>query len=142
MPKSIKSYPMKTLVFTLMFVLTGIITIQGQCYIYLCPETGAWGAMANDGEPPILTEDQLAKGAYEECRKVGGIDCQYYFHYNCKDCWYAMIVGREDNKINWLVYVSDISKSDAEEKVRQEYKNHGGVGYLLADVVTWYVPNW
>jgi hypothetical protein len=137
----IKRLVMKKAILITLFIAGSVTFALGQCAVYVCPYTGAWGGMYNDGEYPVLSMQKLQSEAERICTENGGEECEFFYSSECSDCYWAFIMGDDgEGNFNYMAYISYISEEDAAYQVRKAYREQGGLGPSTARVTTWYVP--
>lgn len=109
----------------------------GQCVIYACDNTGAFGAGFNNDNAPTTFEECKAE-AIRGCKNHGGTDCTFLYQ-SAKAGWWGLINGKKSDGRNFFQGGDGYSsKSEAESAVRKKYRDDGGVGADNIQVYTWY----
>lgn len=124
-------------------LFTGIISLFfcsfsfGQCAIYACDNTGAFGAGFNNDNTPT-TMQECKDMAYKLCKEKGGTDCTL-LHETTKAGWCAIINGQKSDGRNFFQGIDgESSQSAAENTVRKKYKDGGGVDAENIKIYSWY----
>ena len=127
----------KVFTFLALCLLSGFFS-HGQCVIYACDNTGAFGAgFNNDGKPTSMQECE--DYALKLCKQEGGTNCTFLYK-STKAGWWAMIKGKKADGRNFFQGSDgNSSKSEAENAVRNKYRQDGGVNADNIKVTTWFV---
>ena len=128
---------MKQLVFIALLCLVRPAVSQGQCVIYACDNTGAFGAGFNNDNAPT-TFDECKMVAIRECKSKGGTNCTLLYQ-SAKAGWWAIINGKKKDGRNFFQGSDgNSSKSAAEKSVRDKYRSEGGADADNIHVYSWY----
>ncbi len=126
----------RTFLFLTICLFSAIIS-NGQCVIYACDNTGAFGAGFNNDNAPT-TFKECEDYAIKLCKEKGGTSCTE-LHRSSKKGWWALINGKKSDGRNFFQGGDGYSsKVEAEREVRKKYKNDGGVNAENIQVYTWY----
>lgn len=130
---------MKSILLILLFLFIYPFFLKAQCAIYICPETGAFGAGYNiDGEPTSMQE--CIDLALKMCEERGGPDCECQLLAKSNDSgWYAFISGRKEDGYLFRGQKAANTKEEAEEAARASYKSLGGLNADNIKIYSWYV---
>ncbi len=128
---------MKKLIFLAIICLFSKTQSFGQCVIYACDQTGAFGSGFNNDNNPT-TYAQCKEVAIKGCREHGGTSCTFLYQ-SAKPGWWGMINGKKADGRNFFQGGDGYSsKSEAEREVRKKYRADGGVDADNIQVYTWY----
>ncbi len=128
---------MKKILLLALLCFIGMARSKGQCVIYACDNTGAFGAGYNDDNKPT-TYQECTDVAQKLCKEKGGTDCTLLYK-SAKSGWWGIINGKKSDGRNFFQGGDGYdSKSDAEREIRKKYRNDGGVNADNITVYTWY----
>ncbi len=128
---------MKKTFVLLAICLFSAIFSNGQCVIYACDKTGAFGAGFNN-DNAATTFKECEDYAIRVCKEKGGKTCTELYR-SSKKGWWALINGQKADGRNFFQGGDGYpSKDVAEREVRKKYKNDGGVNAENIQVYTWY----
>ena len=128
---------MKQLIFLALICFFCNTQSHGQCVIYACDNTGAFGAGFNDDNKPT-TYEECKVVAVKGCKDHGGTDCTLLYQ-SSKKGWWGIINGKKSDGRNYFQGGDGYaSKSDAESAIRRKYIDGGGVNGNSIPVTTWY----
>ena|GEM_PF-6884478 len=128
---------MKAIFFVLILCLTGGFLSYGQCVIYACDNTGAFGAGFNNDNAPT-TWKECEDYAIRMCKEKGGTKCTELYR-STKAGWWGVISGQKADGRNYFQGGNGYAtKAEAENEVRKKYRQDGGVNADKVQVVTWY----
>ena len=127
----------KIIILLALCMLSGFLS-HGQCVIYACDNTGAFGAGYNDdGKPTSMQE--CVDVALKLCKEKGGTNCTVLYKDN-KAGWCAIVNGQKADGRNFFQGGDGYSsKNEAENTVRNKYRQDGGVNADNIKVYSWYV---
>ena len=128
---------MSKIFFIILLSFAAAINSHGQCVIYACDNTGAFGAGYNDDNKPT-TYDECKSVAIRECEGKGGTNCTLLYQ-SAKAGWWGLINGKKSGGRNFFQGGDGYSsKNEAEEAVRRKYRDDGGLDADNVRVYTWY----
>jgi hypothetical protein len=128
---------MKRILFSLLLCTAGFLFSKGQCVVYACDNTGAFGAGFNNDNTPT-TYQECTDFAIKLCKEKGGTACAFLYK-SAKAGWWGVINGKKTDGRNYFQGGDGYaSKAEAEEKVRAAYKAGGGANADNIKVYTWY----
>ncbi len=128
---------MKQLFFLFLLFALSPFYSRAQCSIYVSDATGAFGAGYNNDNAPT-TIQECRDVAIKACREKGGTNC-VVMKESYQSGWWGFANGQKADGRNYFQGIGGASsKSEAEAKVRQAYREGGGAGADKIPVYTWY----
>lgn len=134
----LKKNTMKPLLTLLLYTVLISSLSNAQCVIFKGYSNEAFGAAYHDKDNPMVPISELEKKAKAICERRT-VSCEHYYTDNTEG-WWAIVVGTLPDGKNFLQAVKGMgSKAEAEDRVRNLYRQAGGMDEDYTRVDSWYV---